>query len=166
MAARISFVLNGKPVSVETDERRMLVDVLRSNFGLTGTKIGCRAGLCGACTVVIGDRAVRACTTSLKAVQGRQVLTIEGLNRAQTLSDIQRAFVDENAFQCGFCTPGMIMSAYALLKRNPRPTRAQIIDALEDNLCRCGTHPRVIRAVEATAQRAKAAATAGKEVAA
>ncbi len=134
-------------VSIDTDGSRMLVDVLRSDFALTGTKVGCREGLCGACTVVIGTKAVRSCATPLKAVEGKQVLTIEGIDRHGVLNRIQQAFLDKDAFQCGFCTPGMILNAYALLENNPKPNRQQIIEAMDRNLCRCGAHVRILDAV-------------------
>lgn len=157
MTRTVSFRLNGKPVSVTTDDERMLLWVLRSDLALSGTKFGCGEGLCGACTVVVGDQAVRSCATPLKSVSGKQVLTIEGLGGAR-LHAIQQAFLDHHAFQCGYCTPGMIMNAYALLKKTPRPTRAQIIAAMDDNLCRCGSHVRVVAAIEQAAGTAKGGA--------
>ncbi len=157
MERTVSFRLNGKPASVTTDDERMLLWVLRSDLGLTGTKFGCGEGLCGACTVVVGGQAVRSCTTPLKDVAGKQVLTIEGLG-APRLHAIQQAFLDHHAFQCGYCTPGMIMTAYALLQNTPRPTHAQIIAAMDDNLCRCGSHPRIVTAIQQAAGARKAGA--------
>ncbi len=154
MERTVSFRLNGKTASVTTDDERMLLWVLRSDLRLTGTKFGCGEGLCGACTVVVGDEAVRSCVTPLKDVAGKQVLTIEGLG-GEHLHAIQQAFHDQHAFQCGYCTPGMILTAYALLQKNPRPTRAQIIAAMDDNLCRCGAHVRIVSAIQ---QAAKAGA--------
>jgi len=151
----VSFRLNGKGVSVTTDDDRTLLWVLRSDLGLTGAKFGCGEGLCGACTVVVGDRAVRSCVMPLKDVAGKHVLTIEGLG-GERLHAIQQAFVEQRAFQCGYCTPGMIMNAYALLRENPRPTREQIIAAMDDNLCRCGSHPRIVAAIEQAAAARKA----------
>jgi aerobic-type carbon monoxide dehydrogenase small subunit (CoxS/CutS family) len=148
MERTVSFTLNGKPASVRTDDERMLLWVLRSDLGLTGTKFGCGEGLCGACTVVVGNEAVRSCVTPLKEVAGKEVLTIEGLGETK-LHAVQEAFLDRHAFQCGYCTPGMIMSAYALLKKTPRPTREQIVQAMDDNLCRCGAHVRIVEAIEA-----------------
>ena len=150
MQRPVSFRLNGKPATVKTDDERMLLWVLRSDLGLTGTKFGCGEGLCGACTVVVGTEAVRSCVTPLKEVSGKQVLTIEGLS-GDHLHAIQQAFLDHHAFQCGYCTPGMIMNAYALLQKTPRPTRGQIIAAMDDNLCRCGSHPRIVSAIEQAA---------------
>lgn len=156
MQRTISFHLNGKPVQVRTDPDRMLLWVLRCDLGLTGTKFGCGAGLCGACTVVLEKEAVRACATPVGSVEGKQVLTIEGLSRDGRLHPLQQAFVERHAFQCGFCTPGMIMNAYALLLRNPRATREEIIRAMDDNLCRCGSHPRIVEAIEQAARRTAA----------
>ncbi len=140
-------MLNGGPQRIDSNEDRMLLWVLRSDLNLTGTKYGCGEGLCGACTVVVDGRAVRACRTPMRAVDGRRVTTIEGLG-ADTLHPLQRAFLDHEALQCGFCTPGMIMSAYALVSANPIPSREQIVDQLDRNLCRCGVHTRVLAAVQ------------------
>jgi len=148
----ISFNLNGSKVSVEAAGSRMLAYVLRGDLGLTGTKVGCGAGICGACTVVVDGEAVRSCSTPLEAVAGREVLTIEGLERSGSLHAVQEAFLAHTAFQCGFCTPGMILSAYALLRKNPRPTREQIAEGMEGNLCRCGTHGRILDAVQDAAK--------------
>ncbi len=152
MVNTFSFALDGDKVSVKTDGSRMLVDVLRSDLGLTGTKVGCGEGLCGACTVVVDGEAVRSCCASLDKVAGKKILTIEGMDRKKVLHSIQEAFLAKDAFQCGFCTPGMILNAYALLKKNPKPTRQQIIEAMEGNLCRCGAHVRILDAVHAAAQ--------------
>jgi len=147
MQRTVSFRLNGRAVSVTADDDRMLLWVLRSDLGLTGSKFGCGEGLCGACTVVVGSQAVRSCVTPLKNVAGQRVLTIEGLG-GERLHAIQQAFLDHHAFQCGYCTPGMIMNAYALLQKTPRPTRDEIIAAMDDNLCRCGSHPRIVAAIQ------------------
>lgn len=157
MERTISFRLNGKPASVKTDDERALLWVLRSDLGLTGTKFGCGESLCGACTVVVGNEAVRSCSTAVKEVAGKEVLTIEGLGEAK-LHAIQQAFLNHHAFQCGFCTPGMIMNAYALLKKTPRPTRAQIIGAMDENLCRCGAHVRIVEAIQEASRPGKAGA--------
>lgn len=157
MERTISFRLNGKPASVKTDDERALLWVLRSDLGLTGTKFGCGESLCGACTVVVGNEAVRSCSTPVKEVAGKEVLTIEGLGEAK-LHAIQQAFLNHHAFQCGFCTPGMIMNAYALLKKTPRPTRAQIIGAMDENLCRCGAHVRIVEAIQEASRPGKAGA--------
>jgi len=124
----------------------MLLWVLRSDLALTGTKFGCGEGLCGACTVVVGNEAVRSCVTPLKAVAGKDVLTIEGLGETK-LHAVQQAFLNHHAFQCGYCTPGMIMTAYAFLKKTPHPTHDQIVKAMDDNLCRCGAQVRIVEAI-------------------
>jgi len=157
MDENISFKLNGKSVSVTTDPDRTLLWVLRTDFGLTGTKYGCGKGLCGACTVMLGDRAVRSCIIPIRSVKGKEVLTIEGLAKNGKLHPIQEAFAKHDALQCGFCTPGMILNAYSLLLKNPQPSRQQIIDGMEYNLCRCGAHIRIIRAIESAAQEMKGA---------
>jgi carbon-monoxide dehydrogenase small subunit len=149
MAQTTSFTLNGQPVRVAADAGRMLAWVLRHDLGLTGTKVGCEAGLCGACTVLVDDEPTFSCSTPLADVAGKAVLTIEGLARDGALHPLQRAFQEHHAFQCGYCTPGMILRAYALLKRKPRATRAEILEQLEGNLCRCGAHVRIVAAVEA-----------------
>ena len=157
MERTVSFRLNGKAASVTADDERMLLWVLRSDLGLTGTKFGCGEGLCGACTVVVGGEAVRSCVTPLRDVAGKQVLTIEGLG-GERLHAIQQAFLDHHAFQCGYCTPGMIMHAYALLQKTRRPTPEQIIAAMDGNLCRCGSHPRIVSAIQQAAGAGKAGA--------
>jgi aerobic-type carbon monoxide dehydrogenase small subunit (CoxS/CutS family) len=155
MERTISFTLNGNPVAVKTDDERSLLWVLRGDLGLTGTKFGCGEGLCGACTVLVGDEPARSCSTPVKAVAGKQVLTIEGVG-AHGLAAIQQAFLEHHAFQCGYCTPGMILGALALLRKSPHPTREQIARHLEDNLCRCGAHPRILDAVEQASRKAGA----------
>jgi carbon-monoxide dehydrogenase small subunit len=150
MGKTLSFTLNGSKVSVEADGSRKLVYVLRYDLGLTGTKVGCGEGHCGACTVLVNGEAVRACSIPLEAVAGKEVLTIEGLSKG-ALHPIQEAFLSHEAFQCGYCTPGMILGAYALLKKNPKPTRELVAEALEGHLCRCGTHTRVLDAVQEAA---------------
>jgi aerobic-type carbon monoxide dehydrogenase small subunit (CoxS/CutS family) len=157
MNETISFTLNGKSVSVTTDNQRMLLWVLRTDLGLTGTKYGCGKAMCGACTVIINDRAVQSCMTTIRSVKGKNVLTIEGLSKNGKLHPIQEAFVKHDALQCGFCTPGMILNAYSLLLRNPEPSREEIIEGMENNLCRCGAHIRIIRAIESAAQEMKGA---------
>jgi len=153
MSETINFKLNGKDVSLNTDGSRRLLWVLRSDFGLTGTKYGCGTGLCGSCVVVVNNEAVRSCLMSIRDVNGRDVLTIEGLADGDKLHPIQQAFADHGAVQCGFCTPGMIMTAYVLLQKNPKITREQIISGMENNLCRCGAHKRIVEAIEDAAGR-------------
>lgn len=158
MQRTISFTLNGKPARVTVDDERMLLWVLRSDLGLTGVKFGCGAALCGACTVIIDNEAVRSCSTPVRDVEGKQVLTIEGLSRNGSLHPVQEAFLKHVAFQCGFCTPGMILNAYALLLKTPKPTRAEIIRHMDDNLCRCGSHMRIVEAIEEAATMMKGGA--------
>ena len=148
MQRTVSFTLNGKPTRLTVDEERMLLWVLRSDLGLTGTKFGCGAALCGACTVIVDKEAVRSCSIRVKDVAGKQVLTIEGLNKDGRLHPLQKAFLKHQAFQCGYCTSGMILNAYALLLKKPRPTRAEIIQGMDDNLCRCGSHTRILDAIQ------------------
>jgi len=140
---------------VKVDDERMLLWVLRHDLGLTGTKFGCGAALCGACTVIVDDEAVRSCATPVREVAGKRVLTIEGLSQEGRLHPLQEAFLNHHAFQCGFCTPGMILSTYALLRKTPRPTREQIIGHMDDNLCRCGSHVRIIAAIQEAASATK-----------
>jgi aerobic-type carbon monoxide dehydrogenase small subunit (CoxS/CutS family) len=149
----VSLTLNGKPVRLETDEKRTLLWVLRTDLGLTGTKYGCGAGLCGSCTVVVDGAAVRSCRATLAEVEGKHVTTIEGLARDGKLHPIQQAFVDHGGLQCGYCTPGMIMSAYGLLLADPRPSREKVMDAMEGNLCRCSAYKRILEAIESVARK-------------
>jgi aerobic-type carbon monoxide dehydrogenase small subunit (CoxS/CutS family) len=148
----IQFDLNGHRVTLHTDEKRTLLWALRTDLGLTGTKYGCGEGFCGACTVIVDGSAVRSCLTPLKDIAGKQVLTIEGLARNGELHPVQQAFIDHGAFQCGYCTPGMLLSAMALLRETPKPTRDAIVARMENNLCRCGAHQRIVAAVESAGQ--------------
>jgi carbon-monoxide dehydrogenase small subunit len=147
----ISFILNGTPRRVTVDEDRMLLWVLRDDLGLTGTKFGCGEAVCGACTVLLDEEAMRACVTPMRDVDGKRLLTVEGLARDGRLHPVQDAFVRHLGFQCGYCTPGMILGAYALLLKNPRPTRADIVRQMDDHLCRCGAHVRIVQAIETAA---------------
>jgi aerobic-type carbon monoxide dehydrogenase small subunit (CoxS/CutS family) len=151
MKDTIRFTLNGKPVSLETDPGRKLLWALRTDLELTGTKYGCGEGLCGACTVVVDGQAVRSCQADLGSVRGKTVLTIEGLASDGALSPIQQAFYDHGGYQCGYCTSGMIMNAHALLLEHAKPTREQMIQGMEGNLCRCGAHQRILAAIESAA---------------
>jgi aerobic-type carbon monoxide dehydrogenase small subunit (CoxS/CutS family) len=153
MKETISFRLNGEPVSLDTDGDRKLLWVLRTDLELTGTKYGCGESICGACTVIVDGVPERSCQVPLKEVQDKEVITIEGLAQGSELHPLQEAFVDHGALQCGFCTPGMIMNAYALLLDNPTPTRGEIIDGMEDNLCRCAAHKRIVEAIEDAARK-------------
>jgi aerobic-type carbon monoxide dehydrogenase small subunit (CoxS/CutS family) len=152
MKKTLGFQLNGKPVQVTTDPERMLLWVLRSDLGLTGAKHSCGEGFCGACTVLVDGEAVLACQYPIAGLEGKKVLTIEGLAKKGGLHPLQTAFMQHNALQCGYCTPGMILKAYELLQSSPRPTVAEIAQALEGNLCRCGSYRRIIKAVQAAAQ--------------
>ena len=152
MVKSIRFVLNGRPVTLETDPERTLLWVLRTDLGLTGTKYGCGEGICGSCTVVVDGSAVRSCETALKEVAGKTVTTIEGLAHGDELHPLQKAFVEHGGFQCGYCTPGMIMNAVGLLAKHPHPSRAEIVAGMDNNLCRCGAHQRIVAAVGAAAK--------------
>ena len=148
----VRFVLNGRQTSVFCDPTRRLLDVLREDLGLTGTKEGCAMGECGACTVVVDGDTYASCLTMVGQVEGRDILTVEGLQRLLLGRCLQRAFVTEGAVQCGFCTPGMLMSAYSLLLHNPNPTRQEIRLAMSGNLCRCTGYVPIVNAVEKAAQ--------------
>ena len=144
---RIRFRLNGAETVVDADTDRSLLDILRGQLGMTGSHFGCGANECGACNVIIGDRAVAACDTPLWSVADKDIVTVEGLGNAETPHPLQRAFIAEQALQCGYCVPGILMSAAALLMRNPKPTGTEVRAALDRNLCRCGSHNRMVRAV-------------------
>jgi aerobic-type carbon monoxide dehydrogenase small subunit (CoxS/CutS family) len=147
MEETIRFNLNDKETELVTDPNQILLWVLRNHFGLTGTKYGCGIGFCGACTVLIDNEPVRSCMIPVSDVAGKSVVTIEGLATGEKLHPVQQAFIDHDALQCGFCTPGMIITAVGMLDKNPSPTREDIVGGLEDNLCRCGAHTRIIDAV-------------------
>jgi carbon-monoxide dehydrogenase small subunit len=149
----ITVTVNGATERLDVRANLTLLQMLREKLALTGTKNGCEAGECGACTVLVDGEPVNSCMVLAAEVDGREVLTVEGLAHEGQLSPLQKAFVEHNAVQCGYCTPGMLMSAYALLKRNPDPTEEQIKQALVGNLCRCTGYVRIIRAVRATAEQ-------------
>jgi aerobic-type carbon monoxide dehydrogenase small subunit (CoxS/CutS family) len=155
MEETISFELNGKKTDVLIDPGQTLLWVLRNHFGLTGTKFGCGMGFCGSCTVLIDKEPVRSCQVPVSEVAGKKVVTIEGLAADGKLHPIQKAFIEHDALQCGYCTPGMIMSATGLLLKNPSPTTQEIKDGLENNLCRCGAHVRIIEAVQTASKEMK-----------
>ena len=155
MPDSISFKLNDKPVRLSVDGDRTLLWVLRSDLGLTGTKFGCGEGHCGACTVLLDGVAVRSCLHQVKDVKDKEVVTIEGLEKDGKLHPVQEAFMEHDALQCGFCTPGMVLTAAALLKTTPKPTREQIIRGMEQNFCRCGAHTRIIDAIQTAAAEMK-----------
>ena len=154
MEETIRFELNGKRTELLLDPGQTLLWVLRYKCGLTGTKYGCGMGFCGACTVLLNGDAVRSCMLPVSDVSGKKIVTIEGLARNGNLHPLQKAFVEQDALQCGYCTPGMIMTAVGLLMKNPEPSHQEIIEGMEDNLCRCGAHVRIIKAIQ----------TAGKEM--
>ena len=155
MVEKISFQLNSKPVSLEVDGERKLLWVLRTDLGLTGTKFGCGEGICSSCTVLVNSEAVPSCQISVKDVAGAEVTTIEGLEKNGNLHPLQKAFIKHDALQCGFCTPGMILKAHSLLTENPDASREEIMKGMEDNLCRCGAHGRIIDAIETAAKEMK-----------
>lgn len=153
MITRIEFKLNHNRIRLSVDSERTLLWVLRADLGLTGTKCGCGIGACGACTVLLGGEAVRSCTIPVINVKGKDVVTVEGLAMNGHLHPLQKAFVEHNALQCGFCTPGMILTAYSLLLTKPAPKEEDIIESMEDNLCRCGSHQRIIQAIQSAAKK-------------
>ena len=155
MIEAIRFKLNDRPVSLRVDGDRMLLWFLRTDLGLTGPKYGCGEGLFGACTVLVNNDAVPSCQTPVKEVKGKEVVTIEGLAKNGSLHPLQKAFIKHDALQCGFCTPGMILKAYSLLSKNPRPSRKDIIKGMDENLCRCGAHVRIVQAIESAASEMK-----------
>ena len=155
MEEKIRFNLNGKKTEITTEPSQTLLWVLRNQLGLTGTKFGCGTGFCGACTVLIDRVPTRSCMLPVSDIAGKEIITIEGLGRNGKLHPLQKAFIDHDALQCGYCTPGMILTAAGLLMKNPSLTRQEIIDGLEDNLCRCGAHTRIIDAVETAAKEMK-----------
>jgi len=148
---RISLAVNGERRTVEVDPEKPLLWVLRDDLRLTGSKYGCGAGLCGACTVLVAGAAVRSCTLPVGSLAGKSITTIEGLAKGERLHPVQQAWIDEDVAQCGYCQAGQILSAVALLERKPRPTEADV--ATITNLCRCGTYPRVRRAIVAAAKK-------------
>ena len=155
MLETIQFKLNGRPVRLKVDGERTLLWVLRTDLGVTGPKYGCGEGLCGACTVLVDDAAELACQKTVKEVAGNEITTIEGLAQNGRLHPLQEAFVHHAGFQCGYCTPGMILKAYSLLAENPAPSRADIIAGMDENLCRCGAHTRIVQAIETAAREMK-----------
>jgi aerobic carbon-monoxide dehydrogenase small subunit len=152
---KIAFVLNGKPVEIEAPADRRTVDLLREDLGLTGTKEGCGAGECGACTVLVDGASRLSCLMLACQLEGRRVTTVEGLAAGERLHPPQEAFVEAGAVQCGFCTPGMLLAAADLLGRNPSPSRPEIREGLSGNLCRCTGYQKIVDAVEAAAPRLK-----------
>ncbi|MEX1382031.1 (2Fe-2S)-binding protein [Lutibacter sp.] len=148
MKQSINFKLNSKNVTVEVQGDESLLTVIRTYLDETGTKYGCGLGDCGACTVLVNNDVTRSCMAFIEDIEGKEVITIEGIGTSTDLHPIQEAFVQTDALQCGFCTPGMIMNAYGLLLKNPNPNRNEIITAMDTNLCRCGSYGRIIEAIE------------------
>ncbi len=155
MSETIRFKLNGQEKILELTQERTLLWVIRTDFQLTGTKYGCGMGYCGACTVLVNKKPVRACMVTADYVDGKEVVTIEGLKKNGELNPVQQAFIDHESLQCGFCTPGMIMNATGLLYENPEPTREEIIEVMEENLCRCGSYGRIIDAIQSASKTVK-----------
>ncbi len=153
MIANTTFTLNGKETTVSVDPGRTLLEVLREDLGLTGTKYGCGEGACGACTVLIDGAPARSCITPVRDVAGKSVLTIEGLAKDGALHPVQEAFLAEGAIQCGYCTPGMVLAAIAMLRKNPHPSDAEIAEGMNGNLCRCCGYPRIAKAIARAAGR-------------
>lgn len=155
MDSEIQFILNKKQIRITIDGDLPLLWVLRDKLGLTGLKYGCGEGHCGSCTVLVNNEAVRSCLISVKDVSGKEVVTIEGLADKGELHPLQKSFIDHDALQCGYCTPGMILTAVAFLNKNPNPTRSEIIREMDDNLCRCGSYDRILDAIEEAASDMK-----------
>jgi nicotinate dehydrogenase subunit A len=160
--ATIRLAINGKSYTVDAELQTSLLSVLREQLDLTGSKYGCGEGQCGACTVLIDGKAQRSCITKVATVSQKQITTIEGLAVGEHLHPVQEAFLEAGAMQCGYCTSGMIMSAVALLKRNPAPKESEIVDFMDGNICRCGTYPRIVSAIQKAAKVTLASST-GKE---
>jgi len=154
---KIELQVNGVKRAVEAEPGAMLLGALRDQLDLTGTKYGCGEGQCGACTVLLDGRPVRSCITRVETAAGKPITTIEGLERDGRLHPVQQAFLDASAFQCGYCTPGMILESAALLARTPAPSEAEIRQGLEGHICRCGTYPRIVAAVRMAAQTTRGA---------
>jgi aerobic-type carbon monoxide dehydrogenase small subunit (CoxS/CutS family) len=155
MATLTTLNVNGRERRVDADGERSLLSVLREDLDLTGAKYGCGEGQCGSCTVLVDGSPVRSCLMRAGAAAGKRVTTVEGLEKNGRLHPVQDAFVQTGAMQCGFCTPGMVMSAVALLRKTPRPTDDQIIEAMDGNVCRCGTYPRIVEAVRRASEELK-----------
>ena len=155
---RVAFELNGQPWAGDVADRTTLADLLRDRIRLTGTHLGCEQGVCGACTVLVDGQRVRSCVTRVGTVAGKKVRTVEGLAAGEKLHPVQEAFLACDAMQCGYCTPGMIMSAVALLEAHPEPRREDVALLMNGNICRCGTYTRIVAAVELAAKAAKGGA--------
>lgn len=153
MSRTMDLLVNGVRHTIDAQPDRTLLTVLRDELDLTGTKYGCGEGQCGACTVMLEDRALRSCQTSVSVALGKRITTIEGLEQHGRLHPLQEAFLEHEAMQCGYCTSGMIVSGAALLKRNPNPTEQEIAQAMQGNVCRCGTYPRIVAAMQSASKK-------------
>ena len=151
----LSLNVNGNNYEVAINPWQTLLDVLRNELGLIGTKKGCDIGTCGVCTVIMDGKAILSCLTLAIECEGHTISTIEGISTAESLHPVQKSFIENGAVQCGFCTPGMILKAYSLLRGNPQPTREEIIQGMDDNLCRCGSHIRIVEAIQTAAREMK-----------
>lgn len=158
----VELQVNGTKHRIDVDGQRSLLSVLRDELDLIGAKYGCGEGQCGACTVLVDGRAVRSCVTRANSVEGRPIVTIEGLEQRGRLHPLQQAFLALDALQCGYCTSGMILSGVALLEKNKQPTSAEIVRAMEGNICRCGTYPRIVAAVQQAAKQKQAGGRGGQ----
>lgn len=161
MDKKILMFVNGKEQTVVTDPQRILLEVIREDLKLTGTNFGCKEGLCGACTVLIDGEPNHSCMVKIGDVENKWITTIEGLAEGDKLHPVQQAFIDEEAFQCGYCTPGMILNTVALLQKYPKPTDDQIIEWMNGNICRCNGYPKIIKAVKRAAAKAEEAKNNG-----
>ena len=162
MSQVTELLVNGSPTKLSVESEKPLLSVLREDLGLTGSKIGCGEGECGACTVLVDGEPTRSCITPVGAVAGKQILTIDGLEQNGALHPLQQAFLDVGAFQCGYCTPGMIMSGVGLLAKHPDPSEDEIVAFMQGNICRCGTYRRIIRAIQQCASTIRGASPAGR----
>ncbi len=154
--------VNGTALRIDADADRSLLSVLRDDLDLTGSKYGCGEGQCGACTVLIDGQATRSCITKLSVAAGKKITTIEGIEKSGRLHPLQEAFLEADALQCGYCTPGMIMSSVALLSKNPSPSDQEIVRVMEGNICRCGTYPRILSAIRKASQSMKSVAVSSR----
>ncbi len=155
MSHKISFSVNGEKYTVEVEANKTLLNLIREDLNLTGTKEGCGAGECGSCTIIIDNKAINSCMMLAVEADGKEILTVEGLAKNGVLDELQQAFINNAALQCGYCTPGMLMSAKALLMRNPNPTEAEIKEAISGNLCRCTGYKAIVDAVKEAAENTK-----------
>jgi aerobic-type carbon monoxide dehydrogenase small subunit (CoxS/CutS family) len=163
MSNTMTFTVNGAELTIDADPQAALLSVLRERLDLTGAKLSCGEGACGACTVLVDDQPVRACVTPAAAAAGKRLLTIEGLADGEQLHPLQRSFIDADAFQCGYCTPGMIMSSVGLLLEHPDPDVETIVSFMQGNICRCGMYARIVRAIQQAAAELRADPAAGGE---